>query len=98
MATTAILKLRINPDSVDEGLEVVHRILGETRAFDGCLGVTVIQDASDPAHLVAIEEWESPEKDAAYREWRAGDGAMPDLAALLAGAPSLTVGEARTDI
>ena len=98
LATTAILELQIKPDSVDEGLEVVHRILEETRAFDGCLGVTVIQDAADPAHLVAIEEWESFEKDAAYREWRAGDGAMPDLAALLAGPPSLTVGEARTDI
>jgi quinol monooxygenase YgiN len=98
LVTTAILEVRLKPDSVDEGLGVVHRILGETRAFDGCLGVTVIQDAKDPAHLVAIEEWESPEKDAAYREWRAGDGAMPDLVALLAGAPSLTVGEARADI
>jgi quinol monooxygenase YgiN len=98
LPSTALLELRIKPDSVDEGLEVVHRILGETREFDGCLGVTVIQDSSDPAHLVAIEEWESPEKDAAYREWRAGDGAMPDLAALLAGPPSLTVGEARSDL
>ncbi|HEX3359403.1 MAG TPA: antibiotic biosynthesis monooxygenase family protein [Solirubrobacterales bacterium] len=98
MATTAILELRIKPDSVDESVEVLHRILGETRAFDGCLGVTVIQDATDPAHVVAIEEWESLEKDAAYREWRAGDGAMPELAAILAGPPSLIVGEARTDI
>jgi quinol monooxygenase YgiN len=98
MASTAVLELRLKPDAVDEGLEVIHRILGETRAFDGCLGVTVIQDASDPAHLVAVEEWESLEKDAAYREWRAGDGAMADLPGLLAGAPSLTIGEARTDL
>ena len=98
MPSTAILELRLKPDSVDEGLDVVHRILGETRAFDGCLGVTVIQDGADPAHLVAIEEWESLEKDKAYREWRAGDGAMPDLAALLAGPPSLIVGEARADL
>lgn len=33
MAGTAILELRIKPDAVDEGLEVVHRILGETRAI-----------------------------------------------------------------
>jgi quinol monooxygenase YgiN len=98
LPSTAILELRLKPDSVDEGLGVVHRILGETRAFDGCLGVTVIQDGSDPAHLVAIEEWESLEKDSAYREWRAGEGAIPDLAALLAAAPSLTVGEARADL
>jgi quinol monooxygenase YgiN len=98
LASTAILELRIKPESVDESSEVLHRILAETRAFDGCLGVTVIQDSTDPTHVVAIEEWESLEKDAAYRAWRAGDGAMPDLAALLAGPPSLTVGEARTDI
>jgi quinol monooxygenase YgiN len=98
LASTAILEIRIKPDAVDEGVEVVHRILGETRAFDGCLGVTVIQDNTDPAHLIAIEEWESLEKDTAYRQWRAGDGAMPDLAALLADAPSLFIGVARTDI
>jgi quinol monooxygenase YgiN len=98
MASTAVLELRLNPDTLDEGLAVIHKILGETRAFDGCLGVTVVQDAGDPAHLVAIEEWESLEKDAAYRKWREGDGAMPDLVAHLAGAPNLVVGEARTDL
>jgi quinol monooxygenase YgiN len=98
LASTAILELRIKSDAVDEGLEVIHRILAETRAFDGCLGVTLIQDNADPAHLIAIEEWESLEKDSAYREWRAGDGAMPDLPALLAGAPSLSIGVARSDI
>ncbi len=98
MASTAILDLRFKPDSLEEAREAIHRILGETRAFDGCLGVTVFEDKDDPAHLVAIEEWESLEKDAAYRAWRAGDGAMPDLPALLAGAPSLVIGEARSDL
>jgi quinol monooxygenase YgiN len=98
MPSTAVLELRLNPDTLDEGLVVIQKILGETREFDGCLSVTVIQDASDPAHLVAIEEWESLEKDAAYREWRAGDGAMPDLVAHLAGAPNLIVGETRSDL
>jgi quinol monooxygenase YgiN len=98
LASTAILELRLKPDAVDEGLDVIHRILVETRAFDGCLGVTVIQDNADPGHLIAIEEWESLEKDSAYREWRAGDGAMADLPGLLAGAPNLSIGNARSDI
>ena len=98
MASTAILDLRFKPESLDEAHQVINRILTETRAFDGCLGVTVIEDASDPAHVVAIEEWESLEKDKAYREWRAGDGAATELAALLAGPPALTVGEARADL
>jgi quinol monooxygenase YgiN len=93
MPSSAILDLRLKPDSVDEGLAVAHKVLAETRAFDGCLGVTLIQDSSDPAHVVAVEEWESLDKDAAYREWRAGEGAATDLAAFLAGAPTLTVGE-----
>jgi quinol monooxygenase YgiN len=98
LASTALFEVRLKPDVVDEGLMVLHRVLEETRAFDGCLGVTVIQDEADPAHLVAIEEWESLEKDAAYREWRAGDGAAVDLRPLLAGAPSLTLGVALADV
>lgn len=98
MASTALLEVQLKPDAVDEGLVVLHRVLEETRAFDGCLGVTVIQDEADPAHLVAIEEWESLEKDSAYREWRADDGAAVDLPPLLTGAPSLTVGTALTEV
>jgi heme oxygenase (mycobilin-producing) len=98
MPSTAILDLRLKPDSVDEGLTVAHKVLEETRAFDGCLGVTVIQDATDPAHVVAIEQWESLEKDAAYREWRAGEGAATDLAAMVAGPPTLVFGETLTDV
>jgi quinol monooxygenase YgiN len=98
MPSTAILALRLKPDSVDEGLAVAHSVLEETRAFDGCLGVTVIQDATDPTHVVAIEQWESLEKDAAYREWRAGEGAATALAPLLAGPPSLIVGSPLANI
>jgi heme oxygenase (mycobilin-producing) len=95
---TSLLELRLKPDSVDEGLTVAHKVLEETRAFDGCLGVTVVQDTTDPAHLVAIEQWESLEKDAAYREWRAGEGAATDLAPLLASPPTLIVAETLADV
>jgi quinol monooxygenase YgiN len=98
MATTTILELHFKPDALDEAGALLHHILDETRAFDGCLGVKVIEDKDDPAHLIAIEEWESLEKDGAYREWRAGDGAIVELPALLAGAPSLTICEARSDL
>jgi quinol monooxygenase YgiN len=98
MPITSLLEVRLKPDSVDEGLAVLHDVLDETRAFDGCHGVTVIQDSADPTHLVAIEQWESLEKDAAYREWRAGEGAATGLAPLMTGPPALIVGEPREDI
>jgi quinol monooxygenase YgiN len=91
MSVTAILDLQFKPDRVDDALALVRRILVDTRAFDGCESVTVVQDQTDPAHILAIEIWASAEHDAAYRAWRAGDGAITDLPELLAAAPRLTV-------
>jgi heme oxygenase (mycobilin-producing) len=98
LATTTILEMRFKPDAVAEAPALLQRILDETRAFDGCLGVTVIEDKDDPTHLIAIEQWESLEKDDAYREWRAGDGAIAELPAMLAAAPSLAICKIRSDI
>lgn len=91
MSVTAILDLQFKPDRVDDALALLRRILVDTRAFDGCESVTVVQDAADPAHILAVETWASLEHDAAYRRWRAGDGAITDLPELLAAAPKLTV-------
>ncbi|MFE4500677.1 putative quinol monooxygenase [Rhodococcus sp. NPDC056743] len=89
MTIFAILDLRLKKESLDSAREVVGRILAETRAFDGCEGVDVVIDAEDDAHWLCVEKWASPEADAAYREWRAGPGAIKDLGPLLAGAPGL---------
>ena len=92
MTVAAVLELRLNPDSLDRARVVLHRALEETRAFDGNLGVDVLVDQDDPAHWLILESWQSDEHDTAYREFRAGPGAIDDLPPLLAGAPSLTKG------
>ena len=71
---------------------VLHRAVLYTRAFFGNLGVYVVFDQDDPAHWLILESWQSDEHDTAYREFRAGPGAIDDLPPLLAGAPSLTKG------
>ena len=91
MAITSILDLQFKPDAVDAARALLDTVLKDTLAFDGCLGVDVVQDVNDPAHLIAIERWESVEKDAAYRQWRAGDGAITELPGLLAAAPRLAI-------
>lgn len=90
MTVTATLDLRFKPELLGDARIVVRRVLEETRAFDGNLGVDVLVDADDPAHWIAYETWESLEHDAAYREFRAGAGAITDLGPLLAAAPVLT--------
>lgn len=92
MAVIAVLEITFKPESLDKAKEVMARVLTETRAFDGCLGVQTVVDVQDPNTLRFVETWESPEHDAAYRKFRAGEGAITDLGPLLAGAPSLSLG------
>jgi quinol monooxygenase YgiN len=92
MKVISILECQFKPDCVDAGTEWLTRALVATRAFDGCLGVEVIQDSDDPTRLIAVERWASLEHDRAYRAWRAGEGRIADGAELFAGPRKLTVG------
>lgn len=89
MSLTVHLDLNLKSDAVDAAPGMLREILADTRAFDGCLGVDVLIDSQDPAHILVVERWASLEQDAAYREWRAGDGATA-LGSLLAAPPVLT--------
>lgn len=90
MSLVALLEVRLKADSLDESYAAVSATLADTRKFPGCQGAEVLIDTDDPAHLVVVETWESAEHDAAYREWRAGEGAPTELARVLAGRPVLT--------
>jgi heme oxygenase (mycobilin-producing) len=88
----ALLDLQLKADLLETGLEVIHETLTATRGFAGCLGVSVLVDSKDPAHVVLSETWESVEHDRAYREWRAGAGAgASELSSFLAATPKLNV-------
>jgi heme oxygenase (mycobilin-producing) len=89
LAIKATLELRIKPGALDQAPDVLHKILTDTRAFDGNLGVEVLIDERDPEHIVVLESWESLAHDDAYRAWRAGDGAS-NLGTILAAPPTLT--------
>lgn len=90
MAITAILELQLKADSLENADEVIRATLTDTRAFPGCLDVTVLVDSADPAHVVLFETWESIEHDRAYRAWRATPEGASDLGSIMAAAPKLT--------
>ncbi len=90
MATTAILELQLKPDALESAHEVIHATLTATRAFPGCLSVTVLVDSADPAHVAVYETWESIEHDQAYRAWRATPEGASGLGPILAAPPKLT--------
>jgi quinol monooxygenase YgiN len=90
MAITALLELQLKPDALENANAVIHETLAATRAFPGCLGVTVLVDSKDPAHVIVHESWESMDADSAYRKWRTTPEGASDLGSILAGAPTLT--------
>lgn len=91
MPVIAILDLQLKADALDRANDVMRETLTATRAFPGCLGVTVLVDQADPAHVAVYEQWESPEADAAYRKWRATEEGVSELGTVLAAAPTLTL-------
>jgi quinol monooxygenase YgiN len=93
MAITALLELRLKPEAVAGSAEIIGKILAETRSRPGNLGVDVVVDRKDEAHVMVIERWATIEDDSAYREWRTtpeGSAGLAPFGGLLAGAPALT--------
>ena len=90
MSITALLELRLKPESPEDSYPVITTTLAHTRAFAGNTGVEVVIDANDPAHVLIIERWESMDADTAYRAWRATpEGASP-LGTIIAEPPVLS--------
>jgi quinol monooxygenase YgiN len=90
VAITAILDLQLKADALETARQVIRDTLTATRAFAGCLSVTVLVDHADPAHVAVVESWESVEHDAAYRAWRATPEGASALGSILAAPPKLT--------
>jgi quinol monooxygenase YgiN len=74
VSVLSILDLQLRPETAAEALDVLDEVLVATRAFAGCLGVEVVVQADDPAHVLVLERWESMAADSAYRAWRASEG------------------------
>ena len=53
MPVTAILDLHLKADALDRANDVMRETLTATRAFPGCLGVTVLVDQAAPAPVAA---------------------------------------------
>jgi quinol monooxygenase YgiN len=83
-----VVSLQFAADSAEAGTRLLLDSLEDTRNFPGCAGVEVLETVGDPTTLHLVERWSTADDSRAYSEWRAGDGAMPELGPMLAGAPS----------
>ncbi|MCW2526326.1 MAG: hypothetical protein JWM76_1186 [Pseudonocardiales bacterium] len=90
LTVIALLELRHKPDAVEPGRALLNEILVDTRAFAGNLGVDVLTDLADAAHVTVVETWASIDDDLAYRQWRTTPAGASSLGTVLAGVPVLT--------
>ena len=97
MTLTVLLDIHLKAGSLTSAPSMLRDILAGTREFDGCLSVEVLVDNEDPGHLILVERWASVERDAAYREWRAGAGAT-QLGSILASPPLVSRFQTASDI
>jgi quinol monooxygenase YgiN len=81
------LELQAADGKADEMIAVLKKALVDTRARKGCESVEVYQDQAKPGAVLLVEKWATREDDQAYRDWRAGDGAITEMAGLVGAAP-----------
>jgi hypothetical protein len=61
------------------------------------MALTVLLDTEDASRVILLGQWTAADADAAYRAWRAGEGAT-ELGSLLVGPPQVSQFEIANDI
>jgi quinol monooxygenase YgiN len=79
MSLLVLLELEAVEGAGGTVIEILSRHLGDTRARQGCEGVTVHQDQDRPTSILLVERWATRADDDAYRAWRAGEGAITEM-------------------
>lgn len=82
---TALFPTKV--EASDNFYDTLVSVLPETRAYDGCIGVTPHRDLDDASRILLIEEWESREHYLAYLQWRVETGLIDAIGPMLAGEP-----------
>jgi quinol monooxygenase YgiN len=89
MSIKVILEVHSNPENIQELKSTFQNILPDTRNYDGCTAVQVIENQDDSLNLVVFETWESRQHYEKYLAWRAETGALEALGTMLSQAPSI---------
>lgn len=88
MACQVLVQFHIKKDCVEKLRSWMRTILPDTRAFDGCITLHIVQDQEDSTNFVIIEQWETRSHYEKYLQWRTDTGTLAELAGMLDGDPS----------
>jgi quinol monooxygenase YgiN len=90
MSVTVTIHVQAQPDKVESVKQFLHKVLPDTRAYDGCESVTIHQNQDDATRLMFCGLWASRPHYERYLAWRTETGALADLGAMIVGDPVWT--------
>ncbi|MFQ5743396.1 MAG: putative quinol monooxygenase [Acidobacteriota bacterium] len=89
MAIMVLVEAKAKAESTGELKESMGKLFPDTRAYDGCRGITAYQDLDDEQTVVLVEFWDTREHYERYLAWRTETGVIAQLVAMLEGEPSI---------
>ncbi len=89
MTTQVILEFHAKPDCVEKVRAWLKSVLPDTRGFDGCMTLHVIQNQEDRTNIVIVEQWATRQHYEKYLAWRTERGDMEIFGAMMAGPPTI---------
>lgn len=89
MAARVLLEAKAKPGTGNDLVAVFKSILPETRAYEGCISIEVLQNSDDADNLVLVEVWATRGHYENYLAWRRERGDLDRLAQVLAEPPSI---------
>ena len=87
MSILVLVDVQIKPEKFNDLKSWMKNNLPDTRAFDGCNGLTIQRDQNDPGHMVFVQDWDSKAQYEKYLEWRSERGDVEELVSWTDGEP-----------
>jgi quinol monooxygenase YgiN len=80
-----LLELKAKAEAVARLKATLPPLFRETRAYEGCRGITAYAGADRVQEIVLVEHWESRSHYERYFAWRTETGALADVLGMLEG-------------
>lgn len=87
MAVTVLLTIHTKPDRSDDMVKFLADILGDSRAWNGCISISVTRDQADENEIYVVERWETRKDHEEYFAWRVESGTLSESLQYMEGGP-----------
>ena len=74
MACQVLLEFRVKDGCHDKLKQHFKQILPDTRDYEGCISLYMIQDVENPSQIMVVEQWETRQQYEKYLAWRTERG------------------------